>query len=131
MALLQLRPCVTENVDRVVAGPLEEVGDELDQGRVRPLQVFEEQHHGSGLRHALEEKPPGAEELLLAVSSAFVDPEQMRKSGLDESSLLRIRNVLLDRRPHLPARPSGSSPSVICARMRTISASAQNATPSP
>ena len=62
---------------------------------------------GSGLRHALEEQPPGAEELLLAVSSAFVEPEQMRKPGLDESSLLRIRYVLLDRRPHLPARTVG------------------------
>ena len=77
------------------------------QGRVRPLQVFEEQHHRCGLRHALEEEPPGAEELLLAVSSALVEPEQMRKPRLDEPSLLRIRNVLLDGRPHLPARLVG------------------------
>ena len=45
-ALGQLRPRQREHEQRVVSRPLEQVLDEVEQARVRPLQVLEDEHDG-------------------------------------------------------------------------------------
>ena len=45
----------------------------------------------------LEEQPPGGEQVLPLVRSAFAEREQLRQPGLDEPPLLRIEQVLLER----------------------------------
>ena len=74
----------------------------------------------------------GGEEVLLVADGAFLEPEQMREPRLDEPALLRVGEVLLDGGAELLAGGRRrSSSSTIPARLRTISASAQKATPSP
>ena len=55
----------------------------------------------------------------------------MGEPGLDPGALLVVCDVELDARLEASSAPAGGSSSRMSARERTISASAQNATPSP
>ena len=81
MPALELRPGEAEDEDRPRARPLEQVADELDERRVGPLQVLEEERDGRLLGHALEEEPPGAEELLLAARGPSSSPSRCSMRG--------------------------------------------------
>ena len=79
------------------ATPLEHVVDEVEQARIGPLEVLEEEDRQAEVRDALEERPPRREQLLALADSTLFDPEQLKEARLDPASLLRIRNVFSDR----------------------------------
>jgi hypothetical protein len=60
----QLRAGEGQDVDRHAARPLQQVIDEVEQARVREVEVLEGQHDRGRGGQALEERPPGAEELV-------------------------------------------------------------------
>ena len=92
--LEQLRPGEGHDVDRVGARPLEDVVDEVDQARVRVVEVLEDQDHRRRRGEALEERPPGADELLRR--DARLDAEQGQEGGLDPAPLLLVLDDLAD-----------------------------------
>ena len=103
--LEQLGPRLRDDEDRRVAGPLEQVLDEVEQRRVRPLHVLEDHHHRVDVGQPLEEQPPGGEEVLALVAAALLlEPEQVGQPRLDEAALVRVGDVLLDDRGELGER---------------------------
>ena len=80
------------DVDREGSAPFEEVVDEVDQPGVGEVEVLEDQDDRGGRREALEERPPGGEQLLGA-SSRRLDPEQRKEGRLDPAPLGLIRDV--------------------------------------
>ena len=101
MASLELGPCEAEDEDRLLPRPLEQVGDELHERRVGPLQVLEEQRDRSLVGHPLEEEAPGAEELFLAARRPVLEPEKMEEARLDEATLLVVGHELAHGRAKL------------------------------
>ena len=102
--LEQLRPREREYEDRMAPGPIEQVLDEVEQARVRPLHIFEGEHCRIALRQALEEEAPRGEKILLVASLVFGQPEQVCESRLEEVALLGIEDVLLERGAQLGQR---------------------------
>ena len=74
----------------MVSGPIEEVLDKLKKGAVSPLDVFEHEHGGVGVRQSLEVQAPRRKEILLVAGSPILETEQMKESRLDEASLVGI-----------------------------------------
>src|SRR5690242_18707325 len=97
MALRELGPRQREYEQREVARPLQEVVDELEQRRVRPLEVFEDEHGRALLREPLEEEAPGSEEVLAVGRGALRQAEQLREPRLDPGTLFRVGHVMLER----------------------------------
>ena len=81
VAALELRSSETEDEDRPAAGPLEEMADELDERRVCPLEILEEERDRALISHALEEEAPGAEELFLCVPGPSSRPSRCSIRG--------------------------------------------------
>ena len=79
------------------------------------------------LREPLEEQTPGREQVLAVAAPALLEADQVRQSRLAATSRSAASGTnSLDASSQLRARGLGaSSSSVIPARMRTISASAQ------
>ena len=71
-----------------LAGPLEQVVDEVEQARVGPVEVLEDQHDRCRSRDPLEERAPGAEQLLAPPAGAVADAEQREQRGLDPARSL-------------------------------------------
>ena len=94
MASLKLGACEAEDEDRLLPGPLEQVGDELHEPCIGPLQVLEEQRDRPLLGHALEEQAPGAEELFLTPRRPVLEPEKVEEARLDEATLLVVVHEL-------------------------------------
>ena len=93
--LEELRPAERHDVDRRVPAPLDEVVDEVDQAGVGEVEVLEDQDDRGGRREPLEERPPGAEQLLRA--DARLDAEQGQERRLDPAPLVGVRDVLGER----------------------------------
>ena len=100
----QLRPRERDHVERRVARPLEQVLDEVEQARIRPLHVLEREDGRVDVGEALEEEPPGGEEVLLVTCAVLAEAEQVREPRLDEGALVRVRDMLLERRAQLLQR---------------------------
>ena len=62
--LEQVGTCQGDDVDRDVPAPLEKVVDEVEQARVGVVVILEDEHDRRRRGEALEERPPGGEELL-------------------------------------------------------------------
>ena len=108
----ELRSGEAQNEDRLLSRPLEQMPDELDERRVGPLQVLEQERDRPLIGHALEEEAPGAEQLLLAPDRAVLEPEQVQQARLDESVFLVVETELLAWRPGPSAAADArSSPS--------------------
>ena len=106
-ALGQLGPREREHEQRVVARPLEQVLDEVEQAGVGPLEVLEDEHGRPLLGEPLEEEPPGREEILPVGRGPLREPEQVGEPRLEPAPLLRVGDVLLDRGPELRERGLG------------------------
>ena len=102
-ALVQFGAREGDHEERVVARPLEQVLDEVEQARVRPLEILEGEHHRVRVGQSLEEEPPGREELLAVAGDAVLEAQEMREPRLDEGALRRIEQVLVHRRRELLA----------------------------
>ena len=100
-ALEQLRPGQRDHEQRVAPRPVEEMLDEVQQARVRPLHVLEGEHGRIGLGQSLEEKAPGGEQVLLVPRLMLGQPEQVRQPRLQEAALLGVEDVLFERRAEL------------------------------
>ncbi len=85
----------------MVARPVEQVLDELEQGRVGPLDVLEDEHGRVLVGQPLEEQSPAGKELVPFRRGLVGQAEQLRKPRLDPGALFGIRYVALDRRPQL------------------------------
>ena len=101
--LEQLRAGERHHVDGDVAAPLEQVVDEVEQARVGVVVVLEHHDHGRGRGEPLEERAPGAEQLLGAHARA--DAQEREQGGLDPAPLGLIGDVLGEGRGDL--RPGG------------------------
>ena len=53
----QLGPCNAEEQDRNAARPVEDVLDELEHGRLRPLEIVDDEYERRVLRASLEQRP--------------------------------------------------------------------------
>ena len=130
-AIVQLGPRHGDDEQRMVARPLEQVLDEVQQRGVGPLQILEREHDRVGAREALEEQSPGREQILAGARRLLRD----RAAGQGGARRTRAPPRRADARPAsprawlVPARGSSSSP--IRQRILIMSASAQYVTPSP
>ena len=104
MAVGDLGARERDDEGRVVPPPVEEVGDERDEPLVRPVDVLEHHHQRPLLGQALEEPPPGREEVLAVGGRPFGEPEQVEETRLDPRALVRVRDVELERGPQLRGR---------------------------
>ena len=95
--LEELGPRQRDHEQRLVARPLEQVLDEVEQRGICPLHVLEGEDRRVRVGQTLEEQAPGCEKVLPLLRSAFAEREQLREPGLDEAPLLRIEQVLLER----------------------------------
>jgi hypothetical protein len=86
----ELGPRQAEHVDRGVSAPLDQVVDEGQQPGVGPLQVLEDHDDRGLLGDALEERPPGPEELILAAGRGLADAQQGQQGDLDPAPLLLV-----------------------------------------
>ena len=76
-----------DDEDRMAGRPLEEVVDEVEQSRIRPLQVLEDQDGRTLRGDTLEERPPGREQLVPVAGRGVAEPQQREKGGLDPCDL--------------------------------------------
>ena len=112
--------------------PLEQVLDEVEQARVRPLHVLEHEDGRIRIGEPLEEEPPGCEQVVALVRGLLLgDTEQAREQRLDEFPLVLSRMCSVSVASSFERAVASSSSSEMRARMRTMSASAQYVTPSP
>ena len=99
--LVDLGPGQRQDEDPVVAGPLQQILDEVEQAGVGPLHVLEDHHDRVALGQALEEGAPGGEHVLLIARGAGVDREQVRETGFDPRPFLGVGDELLQGRAQL------------------------------
>jgi hypothetical protein len=88
----------------VVARPVEEVLDEVEQARVRPLHVLEGQYRRIALGQSFEEEAPRSEEVLLIARLVLGQTEEMSEPRFEEVPLVCIEDVLLERLVELAQR---------------------------
>ena len=82
----RLRPGEGDDQDRDAATPLEQVVDEVEQARVGPLEVLEQEADRPGRGEPLEERPPCAEQLVTPAARCVADPEQGEQRRFDPAS---------------------------------------------
>ena len=128
--LRDLRPGQSEHEDRMRPRPVEEVLDEVEEARIGPLQIFEDERDRPAVGEPLEEEPPGGEEILPVERSLLAERQQVREPGLDPRPLgfvgiasaqhceqLRQR-LPAPARPRRCARASAASPRAPSTRRR-------------
>ena len=98
-AFEQLGPRQRHDQDRMRAAPLEHVVDEVEEARIGPLEVLEDEDRHAQVRDALEERAPGREQLLALAGAAFLEAEQLEEPRLDPAPLLRRRGRTPRRSP--------------------------------
>ena len=131
-AIGHLRARQRDHEDRRVARPLEQILDEIEQAAVRPLQVLEDQDREVLGGEPLEEEPPRCVEIArIAWQRAPRGRRDERGAVPPSAAPLRSRTNSSTLRRNFSRAVSGGSFSMMPARMRTISLSAQYATPSP
>jgi len=94
----ELRSRERHDEDRMLAGPLDQVFDEVQERAVRPVDVLEDHHRRSFLGDPLEEDPAGGEEVLLVSGPPLLQSEEVREPRPHETAFRFVPDVLLDRR---------------------------------
>ncbi len=114
-AALQLGPREREHEDRVAARPLEQVLDEVEQARVGPLHVLEDEHRRIAARRAARRRAarrrraPACRALVARPARAGVRGAARRSSRSSASRTCSLERA----RAASPARDAGSSSSAI------------------
>ena len=122
----ELGPGEGDDQDRLVARPLEDRIDEVEQAVVRPLEVLEDEGDRAERGDALEEAAPCAELLVAVAAGCALEAEQHAQVRLDPAPILGIERRTCRGPPRAwSPRPSAASDSRMPARLRTISPSAQ------
>ena len=99
LAVGSLRARQHEEEQGVVAGPFQQVVEEIHHAGVGPLQVLDDEHDGEVLRQPLEEEPPAREELLFRQHLWTRQPEQLAEPGRDELPVGRVGDPALEPGP--------------------------------
>ena len=97
----ELGPREREDEERLRPRPLEHVLDEVQQAGVAPVQILEDEHARALVGEALEEDAPGREEVVALPAGVLLEPEQVGEARLDPGALVRVGDVLLERRMQL------------------------------
>ena len=95
--LVDLRTSQRYHEDRPVAGPIEQLLDEIEHALVRPLHVLEDEHRRAAIGDALEECAPHGEELVARPGRHGLERQQPSQPGLDPAPLLFIGDPLGER----------------------------------
>ena len=74
----------------MIASPIEEIIDEVEQAVIGPLKILEDEHDRMRRCHALEEEAPRREEILLVRRAPLRKAEQMRQARLEEGAFVRV-----------------------------------------
>ncbi len=113
------------------ARPLEHVVDEVEEPRVRPVEVLEQEDRGRVGGDPFEVGPPGGEQALAPTGRRRLDGQKGEQRRFDPAALAFVRHPRRDRLGDLP-----TGRLLVVGRQQagptlTISPSAQNVTPSP
>ena len=110
-----------------------EVLDEVEQARIGPLQVLEQEDRGRPVGDPLEERAPGGEELLAIVRRRSSSrPSRTAMRGSSQLPLVLVADELAERRRRAGACASSAAVHIVDPeRRRTISATAANVSSSP
>ena len=92
-AFQQVRPGEHQHEDAMVARPLEQVLDEIEERRIRPVHVFEDEDGRAALGEALEEDAPGREEVVPLMRLPLGQAQEVGETGLDPVALLLVFDV--------------------------------------
>ena len=122
---------VAEHEQRDALRALDELVDEVEQRVVRPVQVLEHEDERALFGHSLEEPAPRRERLLWLDAPSSRKPGERTQLPLDPLRLGRVAADVVDGARELLLRARAVSLSRMPACALTISASAQNVTPSP
>ena len=76
--------------------------DEVEEARIGPLQVLEDEHGGGAVGDAFEEPPPGGEQLVPLESLRSVSLEECGHARLHPAALRIVADQLDERRRQLP-----------------------------
>ena len=95
-ALEQLGPGERDDGQRHARAPVEHVVDEVEQAGIGPVEVLEQEDDRSGRGDPLEERAPGAEQLLAGGAGAAFEPEQDEEGVLDPAALGLVRDPARD-----------------------------------
>lgn len=82
----------------MIAGPAREIFDEVEQARICPLQVLEDEDGRRPFGDAFEEPAPGREQLVAIEHRHVVRTEQDGEARLDPASLPLVADKLVERR---------------------------------
>ena len=89
----QLGPGQGDDEDGVVARPGDEALEEVDEAGVGPLEILDDEDGGAGRGDALEERPPGREQLAALEVRGTLEPEEGEDRRLDLALLFVRRDV--------------------------------------
>ncbi len=92
-----------EDEDGVGPRPCRHVLDEVEQARIGPLEVLEDEDDRGSLGDPLEESPPGGEQLVALERGLLGSRQQGGEAWLDPAALGLVADELLERRTELPA----------------------------
>ena len=96
-----------EDEDGVGPRPGRHVLDEVEQARIGPLEVLEDEDDRGSLGDALEESSPGGEQLVALERGLLGSRQQGGEAWLDPAPLGLVADELLERRTELPAGELG------------------------
>ena len=134
VALVELRARRADDEQRDPRRPVEGVLDELEQRRVRPMEVFQDEDERAARRERLEEPPPRGERLGPLRASSSVGPDsadERRQPGREPIPLGRLLHRRRDRRRQLLSGLVGAVGLENPGCSLTISPSAQKVIRSP
>ena len=96
-AVEEFRPSQGHHEDWHAFRPPEQMVDEVEQSRVGPLEVLEDEDRGGLQRNPLEEDPPGGEEDLATTGRRRLQAQQRQERRFDPASIVLAGNELGDR----------------------------------
>src|SRR5207244_8630969 len=89
-AIDDLGTCQTEYEDRLVTAPIQQMLDEVEELRIGPLEVLEDEHDRAALCDPFDEPSPRSEQVVARCGGPILQAEQLGESPLDPAPLLHI-----------------------------------------
>ncbi len=100
----QLGPGQGDDGQRDTRAPVQHMIDEVEQAVVSPVEVLEHEDDRPGRRDPLEERAPGAEQLLAGSAGAALEAEQHEQCVFDPAAFGLVGNPLPDPGGHRSPR---------------------------